>query len=249
MRKEIKSKSKRKWIVGGGLFFGGIALLTTGFATWIVGTQLTKQSADTTVTIDTVEDKTLIFTASVTEGALYIGEPTKSTGLILVENGQNTDFKITLQIGITKGATVTKPTKVNIGFNTEYTNAEAKVLKETNLKVTPAQDSTYTDHLKSTTYSYLDMLGSFNLEESGWTNDTTYTYSHEINLLSWGDYFGEKAPTAYYDEVGATAGIDTKNPTTYQAFMSEVKAELDAFNTSIKEGTKTTVLPLLLTIA
>lgn len=249
MRKEIKSKSKRKWIVGGGLFFGGIALLTTGFATWIVGTQITEKSGETTVTIDTVEDKTLIFDATVTEGALYIGEETKDTGLIKVENGKATDFEVTINVKITKGATVTKPTKVNLAFNTTYTNAEAKVLTEANFKVTPDKDSTFTGHVTSKEYSYLTTLASFDLDPTGWTNETTYSFDHTIKLLSWGDYFGEKAPTAYYDGVGTTKSITTDVPDTYQAFMSEVKTELDAFTAAIKEGTKTTVLPLLLTIA
>ena len=52
MKKDLKSKSKRKWIVGGVLLFGGVALLTTGFATWAIGVNQTKQNLGTSVTVE-----------------------------------------------------------------------------------------------------------------------------------------------------------------------------------------------------
>ena len=37
MKKEINSKSRRRWIMGGLAAFASVALLTTGFAVWVVG--------------------------------------------------------------------------------------------------------------------------------------------------------------------------------------------------------------------
>ena len=61
MKKEINSKSKRKWVAGGLAVFASIALLTTGFATWVVGRQETNKDAQVNVTVDTAENKTLTF--------------------------------------------------------------------------------------------------------------------------------------------------------------------------------------------
>lgn len=259
MRKEIKSKSKRKWIVGGGLFFGGIALLTTGFATWIVGTQIKDQQAETTVTIDTVEDQTLILTAKATDAKLDIVEPVKSTGLITVKDNtpddgvaQATDFSITLEITIEKGKTVTKPTKLSIVINDQFKDDNKNVLTAANLSAAKLDTaSTYTNHLAETDYSYLVLTTEIILEDAGWNDDeTTYSKEHTFDLLDWGTYFGEDLPSKYYDACGAAKGIKIEEPTTYRAFMAEVKSELDAFTSAIKgDGIKDTVLPLKISIA
>ena len=56
MKKSIKKSSRRKWVVGGVAFFGSIALLTTGFATWVIGASNTKDDMNNTnVTVDTAK--------------------------------------------------------------------------------------------------------------------------------------------------------------------------------------------------
>ena len=53
MKKEINSKSRRKWIMGGLAAFASVALLTTGFAVWVVGSQKMSDKGDVSVTVDT----------------------------------------------------------------------------------------------------------------------------------------------------------------------------------------------------
>lgn len=62
MRKELKSKSRRKWLLGGSLAFASVALLTTGFATWVIGTQQTSGDGKVNIGVDTVEDKSVELT-------------------------------------------------------------------------------------------------------------------------------------------------------------------------------------------
>lgn len=62
MRKELKSKSRRKWLLGGSLAFASVALLTTGFATWVIGTQKTSGDDQVHIGVDTVEDKSVELT-------------------------------------------------------------------------------------------------------------------------------------------------------------------------------------------
>ena len=61
MKKSIKKSSRRKWIVGGVAFFGSIALLTTGFATWVVGVNESSDDGEVTIGVDTVDNKSVIF--------------------------------------------------------------------------------------------------------------------------------------------------------------------------------------------
>lgn len=62
MRKELKSKSRRKWLIGGSLAFASVALLTTGFATWVIGTQKTSGDGQVHIGVDTVEDRSVELT-------------------------------------------------------------------------------------------------------------------------------------------------------------------------------------------
>ena len=59
MKKSIMSKSKRKWIVGGFAFFGGIALLTTGFAAWVFGVNQNTSGSGVNVGSDTAINDTI----------------------------------------------------------------------------------------------------------------------------------------------------------------------------------------------
>ena len=61
MKKEINSKSRRKWIRGGLAAFASVALLTTGFAVWVVGVQKNKVNGDIGVTVDTAQNESVVF--------------------------------------------------------------------------------------------------------------------------------------------------------------------------------------------
>lgn len=75
MRKHIVSSSRRKWIVGGGLFFGGVALLTTGFATWIVGMQISSSDQQHSVTIDTALNESISISVKMsTDNSIHLAE-------------------------------------------------------------------------------------------------------------------------------------------------------------------------------
>ena len=64
MKKEINSKSRRKWIRGGLAGFASVALLTTGFAVWVVGVQKDKANGDVKVNVDTAQNANITFTAT-----------------------------------------------------------------------------------------------------------------------------------------------------------------------------------------
>ena len=74
MKKDLKSKSKRKWIVGGVLLFGGVALLTTGFATWAIGVNQTKQNLGTNVSVQGTVNESVKLTVTPVDMAVSISE-------------------------------------------------------------------------------------------------------------------------------------------------------------------------------
>lgn len=99
MRKELKSKSRRKWLLGGSLAFASVALLTTGFATWVIGTQKTSGDGQVHIGVDTVEDKSveLTFELDNTNDTIFVAENagTSNSNLIIEQAGTpDWDIKI-----------------------------------------------------------------------------------------------------------------------------------------------------------
>lgn len=81
MRKELKSKSRRKWLIGGSLAFASVALLTTGFATWVIGTQKTSGDGQLNIGVDTAEDNSVELTFSLDENdkKIFVAEDAGSS--------------------------------------------------------------------------------------------------------------------------------------------------------------------------
>lgn len=104
MRKELKSKSRRKWLIGGSLAFASVALLTTGFATWVIAASAKTKNTDTNVNVDTVRNESIVLTYTLDENdkSIYLGENVAvSNGNLQYEinNEKNkvADFQITLK--------------------------------------------------------------------------------------------------------------------------------------------------------
>ena len=99
MRRLI-SKSMRKWIVGGCVFFGGCAIATTGFATWIVGTQITNANTRPSITVDTAVNEAVSLEVKLgTDNSIHLSENiSRDTNdehqIVFTEGGQEPDFRI-----------------------------------------------------------------------------------------------------------------------------------------------------------
>ena len=74
MKKSIRKSSRRKWVVSGIAFFGSVALLTTGFATWVIGANNTSDNDGTNVRVDTAVRNNVSLQIDLTEKEVYIGE-------------------------------------------------------------------------------------------------------------------------------------------------------------------------------
>lgn len=110
MKKQISSVSKRKWIVGGFLFFGGLALLTTGLATWIIGTTILTDRDDLGVSVDTAKNQSVSIQAELSDESLYLRENVSKNNadadqIIFTDSDEAADLtikfsKITIECGI-----------------------------------------------------------------------------------------------------------------------------------------------------
>ena len=78
MKKEINSKSRRKWIMGGLAAFASVALLTTGFAVWVVGVNQAQNGTDVKLKVDTAQNSSIFFSATLTNN-IHVFEETAVT--------------------------------------------------------------------------------------------------------------------------------------------------------------------------
>ena len=188
MKKSLKKSSYRKAVINGLLIFGGIALLTTGFATWVIGASNTKDDMNNTnVTVDTAKRNNITLTVEVsgTDNGVHVGEDTtKGSGNFLKVDG-NTDSG--------QGEITLKPTDfvVNIDHKVKITSDTANAVHQEG-----DGEFTYIDISAQSTL----LVSSFTskVEEGG----TTYTYTgKDVTLFEWGTFFDKKSPSEFYNDL------------------------------------------------
>lgn len=124
MRKELKSKSRRKWLIGGSLAFASVALLTTGFATWVIGVTKTSGDGQVKIDVDTAEDKSveLTFKLDDADNGIIVAEDAEksSNDNLPIEKTVTPDWNIKIQ-------------DLNIAVGQEFYNQSLK--GKTDLKI------------------------------------------------------------------------------------------------------------------
>lgn len=258
MKKTIVSASMRKWIVGGSIFFGGTALLTTGFATWLVGATQTAESKDINVTVDTATNDSVILEVTLSDdAAIRLVEPAAiTTGLVKTSTGANdvdpkgleiTFSKITATWGQEYGGpkegvkfslpVATDTDVTNIGDNTANFVTDVADLIDKRELVNSA-----------TTYSYIEAPVALNfatdLEHENCVaitenNMLGYVYTNLTVEFTWGSFFGDGnvSPATYYNGIYANTSLSEK-----VAASGNVSAELNAMHNAL-DG-KTLVLKM-----
>lgn len=230
MKKSTRRSSRRKWVVGGIAFFGSIALLTTGFATWVVGVQQDKQEGDVGVTVETTTNSSIRFEAVLGDDAIKLKETeATSDGKILSEESPEpgalditfSTFKITL------GKDATLPTKITMSieesgkYNKQNTAASTSYL--------------FKDHVGESGLKYIAAPAEITL-----TKDSTYTETEENGnkvweitnkklTFQWGDYFGNSSPCTYYNSFYDEEDEPEPTQADVDAVAKEMKAMADAF--------------------
>lgn len=225
MRK-LRSSEKRKWVVNGLLAFGAVALLTTGFATWIVGVNQREANGGVNVQVDTAQKNNVSFTFEIgSDKEIYVGEKTNSSDDNFVnitgDDAKNTDFTVGVKITIEIGADVSdKPTKVSLAINYDGKGLDEDTdnTAESGNKITYTKEEAPKTHKnlikeEQATFTYIDINESFasltlpSVDGNGRTitntnGDAKYEYVNDTaEMFKWGSYFGGKAPSVFYNEL------------------------------------------------
>lgn len=236
MKKEINSKSKRKWVAGGLAAFASIALLTTGFATWVVGSKVTEDTKDVTVTVDTANNESVVFTADLTqdseiqlkEGSLTEGRLVNvpaAEGLGVNGDSVNNAF-LTLtgvKFKVVYGTSYNLPSKIKFAFvepAPEETDYASVAVQSINNKFDTIRTGS--------SFSYLAVPEDVPVDGSKvQATGSTKTLEITTNLVfKWGNFFKGKTPAKYYnEETSITASSEN-----YENITAELQAMYDQLN-------------------
>lgn len=271
MRKHIKNSSKRKWVVGGVAFFGAVALLTTGFASWVVGLNQYQQWPTVGVTVDTVKDASVIFTMNTdsSDNSITVSEGTSSTasennytsGKILnYENAPQADWTAKFTWSLTMGEDYVisnghQPNAIKFtiaskngseaavnGWNSVA--AGAAILEDTDLSDGSVGDG----HVEGGTYiSLYDPTDGVEKHVDSYVVKFTPTSGGSTNLT-------EQSATvtftwgSFFDYKAPTAYYNALNYTDASSSQADVLAEMNAFSTALT-GSSVTLLAELTYVA
>lgn len=252
MRKELKSKSRRKWLIGGSLAFASVALLTTGFATWVIGTQKTSGDDQVHIGVDTVEDKSveLTFNLDANNNGITVAEDAeKSSNTNLpIEKTVTPNWNIKIQdLNIVVGETFYNSIKdkqdLNIVFELQKGVTEGDINSVTNDIVGGRTGSSW-NYIDLATKEFnvtlptsyptdgkiCDINGISNNPDGNITNLDPKGNNKTISF-TWGSYFNGDAPSKFYHDNEINKGSQT-----LREYYQKALKELQAMNKALDTG-------------
>lgn len=233
MRKELKSKSRRKWLIGGSLAFASVALLTTGFATWVIGTSKPSGDGEVHIDVDTAKDKSVELTFKLDD---------KDNGIIVAEDAENPNPnpKLPIEKSVTPDWSI-KIQDLNIVVGEAFYNES--LTGKTELKIVFALQKEVTEDKNSVTKDIVGVRGetgpSWNYielakKEFTFTLPVSYPADGKIYDISdtdktfsfgWGSYFDGKAPSEFYKAHEPKEGL--------RGYYQNALKELQAMRTAL----------------
>lgn len=240
MRKELKSKSRRKWLLGGSLAFASVALLTTGFATWVIGVHKPSGDDQVHIGVDTVEDKSVELTFKLDDdnGITVAEDAEKSSNTNLpIEKTVTPDWSIKIKdLNVVVGETFYDSLKAKQEAKQDL---NLKIVFELQKDVAAAEDkNSVTDDMvkvrgeTGSPWSYIDidvkskkfdvtLPDSYPADGKIYDiNDTDKTFS-----FGWGSYFDGKAPSEFYKAHEPKEGL--------RGYYQNALKELQAMKTAL----------------
>lgn len=257
MAKSTRLQSRRKWALGGVGLLLGIGLITTAGATWIIGANAGSTDNNVDVAVDTVQNKSVKLTASLSDSSITLGEIKDSSlshsGIVGFENG-NGDLSITFsEIKVEYGSSfVAVSEHLQLSFEIKYGTgheannknlvmADGAILSKIHTEA-KTEDSTGGSGTADA-WTYID-IASTNLTidipkatGGNWVVDTTSNTSlytaKGTNItfnFTWGSFFGGMSPANYYNHkiTGESATYDT---------AANIEKELNAMKDRMNENT------------
>ena len=253
MRKELKSKSRRKWLLGGSLAFASVALLTTGFATWVIGVRKTTEDGHLNIGADTAKDNSveLTFNLDDTDSKIFVAEDAgNSNPNLTIERGEaDTDTKPDWNIKI-------KDLNIVVGetfYDSIKDKQDLKIVFELQKDVENDINSVKEDKVgvrgepTETPWNYIKLAKSefkFTLSESYPEGGKIYDIStdtlnnpdgNKTFSFTWGSYFDNKAPSEFYKDKEESKGSQSLHD-----YYQKALQELQAMNTALTDQLKLT---------
>lgn len=253
MRKELKSKSRRKWLIGGSLAFASVALLTTGFATWVIGVNKPSGDGQVHIGVDTVEDKSVELTFKLDEN---------DDGIIVAEDAENSSNKnLPIEKTVTPDWSIKiKDLNIVVGktlYDSLMAKQEAK--QDLNLKIVFELQKGVADDKNSvagdivggrtgSSWKYIELatnefnvtlpdsypvggkicdINDTSINPNGITNPDSKGDNKTISF-TWGSYFDGKAPSEFYKGKEPTEGL--------HEYYQKASQELQAMNKALNDG-------------
>lgn len=246
MRKELKSKSRRKWLLGGSLAFASVALLTTGFATWVIGTQKTSGDGQLNIGVDTAEDNSVELTFSLdTDNTIFVAEDAGSSNPYLTikreekETVTKPDWDIKIKnLNVVVGETFYNSIKdkqgLKIAFELQKNVAAAEdknsVAED---KVGVRTGSSSWNYITLKTHEFkVNLPVSYPADGKIYDiNDTSHSSDEKIFSFTWGSYFNGDAPSKFYQDNEINKGSQS-----LREYYQKALQELQAMNTALNGG-------------
>ena len=243
MKRSIKKSSRRKWVVGGVAFFGSIALLTTGFATWVVGVNDNNENNTVNVNVETTENASVSFTMTYASGesadnTITIDEPDNYSfeGKKIINPGEGKskfDFTVTFEsVNITIGHAAQKNNDYD-GIEFAITGTNNEIESEGN-KLGTARTRSGDDPWTYLAAPERKTFTELGLTDVDGTSAITWTGSKVPITFGWGTFFDGDTPCTYYNTLYngnrlSSIGDDSK---IVDAIYSEMSAMETAFKTT-----------------
>lgn len=252
MKKEINSKSRRKWIRGGLAAFASVALLTTGFAVWVVGVTQDKNNHDVGVSVATSSNANVTFEAALsdTDKSIFLDEQeavatTKfvNTGAEEVKGDLSVTFtSMTIKYGLgaadlfdtSKGGYKEVAFSINSfeASETEEANKYKSVLVSDNKIGTDARKANESGWTYITAPVSIP-LTKFEKAVDSTTNAVTLTLkdADKVMEFTWGTFFGGVSPCTYYNNL-----VDTGKIAKTVENADLINAEIHQMHTALDNG-------------
>lgn len=259
MRKELKSKSRRKWLLGGSLAFASVALLTTGFATWVIGTQKTSGDDQVHIGVDTVEDKSveLTFNLDANNNGITVAEDAeKSSNTNLpIKKTVTPNWNIKIQnLNIVVGETLYDSLKAKQEAKQDL---DLKIVFELQKGVKEGDINSVTNDIvggrTGSSWKYIELAtNEFNVtlpdsypaggkicdindtsnNPNGYITNPDSKGNNKTISFTWGSYFNGDAPSKFYQDNEKNRGSQT-----LREYYQNALKELQAMNKALDKGT------------
>lgn len=254
MRKELKSKSRRKWLLGGSLAFASVALLTTGFATWVIGVHKPSGDGQANIDVDTVQDKSVELTFSLAEDRIFVAEDAGNLNSNLTiernEADHEPDWNIKIEnLNIVVGKTFYDSLKAKQKEKQDAgQDLDLKIAFELQKDVTEDKNSVTKDKdlvgvREGSSWNYIKLAKNefdVTLPPSYPAGGKIYDINDTPNIpdktfsFDWGSYFGEKAPSVFYKEKEESRVVGQSLREYYQNAGQEFEAMKAALTGTLK---------------